>query len=136
MKHWAKSYIGKPWARMARGPDSFDCWGLVYDVYKTHYNIELPQNLIDPIHVKAYAMAINEGKDHPDWIEKDEPKEGYVVPLSKSRLFHHVGIWLDVDEGVILHAHQGSCVVAQSMHSMKAHNWTKFKYYTHRKLQG
>ena len=49
MKHWATEYIGKPWERMARGPDTFDCWGLVYDIYKNKHGIELSQNLIDPI---------------------------------------------------------------------------------------
>jgi len=110
MKHWAHNYIGKPWQRLARGPDTFDCWGLIYDIYKTQYNIELPKNLIDPVNVSAYGKAINEGKEHPDWAEHREPAEGFVVPLSKSRLFHHVGVWLDVDDGLILHAPEGgSC---------------------------
>lgn len=34
--------LGKPYKNLARGPDSFDCWGLVYYIYKKYLNIELP----------------------------------------------------------------------------------------------
>jgi len=131
MKHWASDYIGKPWVSMARGPDTFDCWGLIYDIYKTQYNIELALNVIDPKNVSAYGKAINEGKEHPEWKEYDAPQEGFVVPVSKQNLFHHVGIWLELDGGLILHCYEGGCVVAQSLHSMKTQFWKKFKYYKH-----
>lgn len=42
MNHWARQYIGRPWAPDADGPDRFSCWGLVRHVFRTRHAIEFP----------------------------------------------------------------------------------------------
>ena len=34
-------YVGKPWVSGGRGPDEFDCWGLVKYVMANEYDINL-----------------------------------------------------------------------------------------------
>jgi cell wall-associated NlpC family hydrolase len=42
MSHWARQYIGRPWARGDDGPARFACWGLVRHVFRTRHQVELP----------------------------------------------------------------------------------------------
>jgi hypothetical protein len=41
-RHWAVDLIGRPWAPDARGPDSFDCVGLVNWCTRRRLGVELP----------------------------------------------------------------------------------------------
>ena len=131
MEHWAEKYIGKPWARSTRGPDTYDCWGLVQAIYSNEFGIELPEPNCDASKFQSYSKAIETGRDHEEWCEQVTPFEGCVVPMSQSRIFHHVGIWLDIDGGVILHSYNGACVVAQTLTTLQSNNWRRFKYYKH-----
>jgi len=131
--HWAEKHIGKKWVPGARGPDTFDCWGLLCFVYKTRYGIRLPLNIIDALDIRKFGKAIHDGtKYDPDWTQIDKPVEGCGVALSQSRVFHHVGIWLEIDDGLILHCHGNSYVVAQSIQNMKINKWKQFKFYVHK----
>lgn len=40
--HWAARLIGKPYRRGAAGPDAFDCWGLVRNVFALQHRVALP----------------------------------------------------------------------------------------------
>jgi len=130
--HWASEYIGKPWVLAARGPDAFDCWGLVHYIYANRYDLELPPYIMRTRDVAEYGKAIDAQKTNPDWIHLDEPEEGCVVALSRSKIFHHVGIWLDVDEGRVLHCYDGSNVIAQSISTMEKQLWARIEFYKHK----
>ena len=42
MAHWVFEVIGKPWEVNQRGPDSFNCWGLLVYAFETQRGIHLP----------------------------------------------------------------------------------------------
>jgi cell wall-associated NlpC family hydrolase len=123
MNHWAEAYIGKPWCVAADGPDAFDCWGLVVDIQRQHYGRTLE---IIPVEQDNLRQLIRTIETHPvrqDWQPTNTPNEGDVVLLRQSRHPIHVGVWLDVDGGGVLHAERQSGVVFQEQHSLSLSGW-------------
>jgi cell wall-associated NlpC family hydrolase len=130
--HWAFQYIGKPWVSGARGPDAFDCWGLLYEVYKVRYGVTLP--LYDRVSARDILLCtrlISAGAEQVEWQRTEAPFEGCAVGLSQNRLFHHVGIYLEVDGGMILHAADKKSTTAQSPATLKSQGWNRIEYFFH-----
>lgn len=139
MKHWAFDYLGKPWLIGGRGPDTFDCWGLVYCIYRDHYGILLPSYpTITSKNLLAVTKYITNGatSSDSDWVRLDNPVDGCVVALSKNnRILHHVGIYLTIDKGMVLHATDAGSVIAQPITDLKRWGWSRIEYYTHKDYQ-
>jgi len=65
--------IGKPYARSARGPDAFDCWGLCAEVYR-RAGFTLPDYRDGHLtHKQTSALIKGLAQDHADWIDAPEP---------------------------------------------------------------
>lgn len=126
--HWAIDYIGKPWAVGAQGPDAFDCWALVRDVQRLHFDRELPIIDVNAMDLRAVYRAF---KAHPElerWQQVDAPVEGDIALLSSCRHPHHCGVWLDVDAGGLLHSEAATGVAFQDLASLRASGWSRLKY--------
>ena len=110
---FASRNLGKPYAPGAHGPDAFDCWGLVRAYYAEVLDIDLEEFAgVNLYNRGAIARAI-ENEKATNWTEC-EPTDGAVVAMSKSKRLHHVGVWLDIDGGLCLHAFDGANVVAST----------------------
>lgn len=82
--------IGKPFMDGGRGPDGFDCWGLVKEVYKRH-GIELPDYTISAKACEDISKQIKESR--PDWEKLDTPETPCLVLLKGDLYFvQHIGI--------------------------------------------
>lgn len=46
-RHWAADLIGLPWEPGARGPNAYDCWGLVWHVLNHIHGWPVPDVLLD-----------------------------------------------------------------------------------------
>lgn len=112
--HWAFNYLGLPWVSGHEGPTSFDCWGLVRYVQKQHYGRDLSSIHVDADNVRAVVHAFNGNDERNRWHKVDAPKDGDCLLLSQSEEPTHVGVWLDVDGGGLLHAVKGAGVVFSS----------------------
>lgn len=131
--HWATKYVGKPWVSGARGPDVFDCWGLLYWVYLERYGVELPlYEGIDAQNLSLVTRMINAGaQEHQQWSRITDPHDGCAVGMSSNIFFHHVGIYCAVDGGMVLHCADGRGVVAQSLVALKSQGWNRVEYFSH-----
>lgn len=131
MSHWAADYIGKGWAAGAEGPDAFDCWTFLRHVYRAHYSIDLP--LIDSTladNYRATANAIASQPDRGNWTQVvDAPRDGDAVLLAHSRHPTHVGVWLEVDGGGVLHCVHGAGVVFSALSALARGGWGRIEYY-------
>lgn len=128
--HWALPYIGMPWEAGAKGPDVFDCWGFIVWVNRHHYGRDLPD--IPPAAEGNLLALARKFRDHPErkrWHFTDTPKEGDAVLLRQSRHPIHVGIWLDLDGGGVLHCVKGNGVVFQTPQSLQMCAWHIEGYY-------
>jgi len=100
--HWACKYIGKPWKSGGFGPDAYNCYGLVHDIYQKRFGIVLPKLLISESDTKTIGVMM---KNHParkGFIEIQEPKEGDIVIMND----YHCGLVIAPDQKGIIHAYK------------------------------
>lgn len=80
--------IGKPFGRMGRGPDAYDCWGLVMEMLRR-----------DGIQPKDYGwadeavarQAMMQGAIQTHWERLNGPSPGAVALFRIGRFCSHVG---------------------------------------------
>lgn len=124
--HWAFDYIGQPWVA-----GTHDCWGFFRRVQAERFGRVLPA--IEPDSYRslhcARAFAGNPERDH--WQPTATPAEGDAVLLAHARHPSHVGLWIEVDGGGVLHCLQRAGVVFQTVKSLKAQGWGHLEYYRH-----
>jgi len=106
---WVNKYIGLPWLANGRGPDGYDCWGLVALVYKDVLGIELPDFYVPGYTRSRAAKAMGKGLveciDEQRAVEVERPRDMAIAMLHRNKLCHHVGIKI---AGGILHSHKHS----------------------------
>ena len=102
----------------------FNCWGLLRDVQRRFFGIQLPlTSLGDPM------AAMYEGKmKSGDWVIEPEPFHGAGV-LMRSGLEPHCGVWLDFDGGGVLHCERGSGIRWQNEADLRVCGYSNLKFY-------
>lgn len=104
-------YIGKPFVSGARGPDAYDCWGLVLAVYAEVYGIRLPDYDIAADALHQITRQISAEIATPLWTvtNPDEAPSVAVMALHEDHphLANHCGVCLG---GCVLHTTQNAGV--------------------------
>ena len=132
MMHWSLQYIGKPYEVCARGPERFDCFGLLWHIYSNVYAIDLGEFLGITASPLAKQCAALEGSvSSDDWVEVETPFDGCAVAMGQRKVLHHVGIYLAADGGKILHADK-PMVVAATLKRLKMHGFKTIRFYRHK----
>ncbi len=132
-RHWARQYMGKPWINGGQGPEAFDCWGLVRHVLAEHFNIQVPTVDIDPDCLRGCIRALQNGKRDGTWRRVKTPGDGDVVLMAHAKYPSHIGIWLHVDAGGILHCLRGCGVVYSTPIKLRLSGWGGIEYYRYNK---
>lgn len=121
--------IGRPWKSGADGPKQFDCWGLLRHAYRERRGILLPMfpgiEETGPREVIREIEAATESR----WSEIAKPEHFCAVGISAGRRITHVGLWLDVDEGGVLHSAQQCGVVFQTRASLRASGMQNLSFF-------
>lgn len=134
MTHWANHYIGKPWEAGGRGPESYDCYGLVAEVQARHFGRQLPLvDGIEPTDQRAVAQAMARADYRAGWvpIPMAERAEGDLVLMAHARHPSHIGVWLAVDGGGILHCANGPGVVFSTLAALRLAGWGHLEWWRH-----
>lgn len=102
MSHWARPLIGLPYVPGARGPDAFDCIGLVRYCFEHHRGIELP----------AYALGESTPRELLRFVKATgwrrtqlaEAKDWDIMTMDNFA-GRHIGVVVESSEGLgLLHA--------------------------------
>lgn len=140
MTHWASKYVGIPWESGARGPEAFDCWGLVWAIQREVFGREIP------------SFPVNEWPDHPtlefakqvraveasltEWKKIELPERDGDIVLMNGGL--HVGVFTSSDGGLLIHSRRSfvrgvrGLSTAQPMQSVRQTNaYRNLEFYTH-----
>lgn len=124
--HWAADYIGQPWVAGAN-----DCWSFCRRVWAERFGLSVPVIEVDAAHLAAVTRAFIGHPERVRWAEVDSPVEGDAVLLAHSRFPTHVGIWVGVDGGGVLHCEQASGVVFSSPGALARCGWGRLAFYRH-----
>ena len=90
---FAHQQLGKPYVWGAQGPNSFDCSGLIYYVYKNAANITLPRTSVEQSKFGTTVSKSNLKAEDLVFFDTNGPNNGAVS---------HVGIY--AGEGQLIHA--------------------------------
>jgi hypothetical protein len=131
----------KPWRAGAQGPDAYDCWGLARAAQRELAGRDLPVVNADPSDLRAVVRLVTSHPLHSEWHKVTRPRHLDLVLMSHSRHPHHIGVWLDLDGGVVLHATEqftkGTAdpnkpgVMAETMPALQAQGWARFQFMRH-----
>lgn len=121
--HWAAPLIGKPYRLGARGPDAFDCWGLLQFCWRMRLGLDVPDIGAAATPLSARARAFRTcGFGEVEAFVVAAPREFDAVYMTQRRVAHHIGLWLEPgDPGGVLHAMEGAGVVFQRRADLAAH---------------
>lgn len=133
-RHFASDYIGKKWVNGARGPDKFDCWGLCYYVLKKEYDTDVPSYLgVDAKDLSTTTVLLTAAMSTlTEWAQVDTPEDGCIVAMGMGADVTHVGIYLDVDGGTVLHCMDRMGVLCQRIQTLANHRLSIHGYYVPR----
>ena len=123
--HPAVHYIGTPWSPHGEGPDNFHCWAFFCLIQKTHYGRTVPP-VVNP---RTQAKMFRAHVERKRWVWVEVPLDGDGVLMRQSRVPVHVGTWLEVDGGGILHCAEGAGVVFQRPDALALNGWRVEGYY-------
>lgn len=131
-EHWALKHIGNPWVAGARGPDRYDCWGLVFQVYKTELGLDLPE--LPGIDAKNRLQVAKTIRGQEIFEIAETPQEFDVVILGRCSQCHHVGIFTEAEGGGVIHCQDGAGVVFVTVQQLKVQNFNKISFLRHAKI--
>lgn len=127
--HWVNQYIGKQWKSGACGPDKYDCFGIVKTILERHYKTILPDIHVDTNSLLSIIKAIKSDSAWSEWELIEKPHDGCLVKLYKQVEPDHIGIWLEIDGGGIIHSPNGGSVCFDKPFHLAAMGWKKLEYY-------
>lgn len=105
-------YIGMPWVVGTDGPDTFDCMGFFKHVQGKHFDVQVPMIFApDPNDDRAISLLFLTHEERRNWKKIEEPEHGCAVLIRRPM---HIGTWLNIDGGGVLHCVRGVGVVFTS----------------------
>ena len=129
MTHWSEQYRTHTWQAGASGPHAWDCWSFFRTVQARHYGRAVPEVGVDAADIHAVARAFISHGERARWLEVDAPQDGDAVLMAHSRYPSHVGVWLAVDGGGVLHCQSGAGVLFTPRNRLAVSGWPRVNFY-------
>ena len=97
--------IGKPFKDGGRGPDSYDCWGLVREVFR-RFGVELPDYNVGAFECEQIGQQImKEMRTLARWQRLKKPEVPCVVVIKNDPVWaNHCGVY--IGDGKFIHTLQ------------------------------
>ena len=120
--------LAKPWERGAAGPDKWDCWNIAAHIAREEFGRAMPDIREPPSEPRELIRFV---KNHPArrlWAPADGPAHGRLVEIAQVKHPYHIGMYLDLDGGGVLHCAEGIGVSFDPLHVLKF-SWSGFYYH-------
>jgi len=118
--HWANAYIRSPYRRNP-GPGEYNCATLFRHVQREQYGREVPFFGPEPSREELRALLTG-------WVEVDKPVDGDAVTAWYGGQLH-IGTWLTVDGGKVLHTSPGAGGSCLSLRELELAGWGSFRFF-------
>lgn len=123
--------IGTPYRLGAQGPDELDCYSCARLVQARLYARSMPDFAMPAEAGRmAIAAAISIHPERDRWKEIAGPVDGALVTMARNHSGYHIGTWIEEDGGIIVHAIEECGVVADTISTLEAVGWRKFRFHT------
>lgn len=120
--------LGAPYVHCGRGPESYDCWGLIVVIRE-----RMGQPIIDEwAHIEqsqeVLYQVVLEGFSRSCWLRTSEYNPGDIVGLGKNKLMHHAGI---ITPWGIMHTVKSFGAIIQTPYELKLNGYRLIQPYTY-----
>jgi len=106
--------------------NGFNCWGLLHYVQKHYFSVKMP---VAPIGDRETCLRMFADRvEAKVWAHVEKPSHGDGALMREGKN-PHVGIYLDIDGGGILHALEGMGVIFTPCQDLNYHGFGRVKYY-------
>jgi len=123
-----ENVLGVRYESGSMGPKTFDCWGLVRYIQREGFGRDL-QSIVPPSeNVRELIKFIRAHPEHKNWKKSDVPVHGGLVEMSNSTHPHHIGVYLDIDGGGIVHCSVAG-VTFDPVIALTCSGWRSLIYY-------
>lgn len=126
---FVQSNIGKPHVKGAMGPESYSCLGLVRACEREVFGRDVPVVNVDEESPRAIVNAVMSHPIRQLWRQYPAPLHGDLVEMARHDQGSHVGVFLNIDRGGILHCVQVGGVRFDALQTLPALGWHSFRYW-------
>lgn len=107
--------LGRPYRARAMGMDAFDCYGLARHLQAEFFGRDLPLFQLPADAGRfAIASAITVHPERQRWREIAQRVDGAMVVMARQDCGFHLGVFLALDGGIVVHTIEQTGVVAES----------------------
>lgn len=121
-------YLGTPYKIGTQGPEYFDCWGWVRFANKQLWGRDIPWIDMSQQSPGEFIKRGYEYRRQMDWVVMDNPIHSCLVEMSHRLHAHHVGVFLDIDGGQVVHAIQGNGLICDALLTLPACGWHPIRF--------
>ncbi len=122
-------YVGIPWAAGGQGPNEFDCMGFFRMLQGKHFGIGVP-SIIAPDYDDPEVLVdlFGSHEERAQWLRIADAEHGCAVIVHRPM---HIGTWLDVDGGGVLHCVRGPGVIFTTDSSWPVSGFGRKEFFRH-----
>ncbi|HZP98549.1 MAG TPA: hypothetical protein VFB13_03355 [Reyranella sp.] len=121
MPHWTEQYLGLPY-------EPAGCWLLFERVQRERFGRAVSIGAL-PEDRRERIQAFRSGAGTLRWVETRAPIEGDAVLMTSSRHPHHVGVYVAIGRGRVLHSIEGQGSQCTPIDNIAAIRWRILGYY-------
>lgn len=121
--------IGAPWAAGAMGPAAFDCWGMAREVQHRLFERTMPAIEGPPTDPRALMRFVRDHTARAQWRQVSAPTHGCLVEMGQARNPFHIGVWLDVGGGSIIHSQERVGCTFDRLVALRAIGWHRITFH-------
>lgn len=114
--------IGAPYDAQNRAP-GFHCWGAFVAAQEILGRQHLPEFVPDSVRLEARAAVLQDHPERSRWREIAGPETGCAVLMGRQKLAIHVGCYLELDGGGVLHATPQTGVAFDTFQRLRLASW-------------
>jgi len=106
--------LGRTYRAGAMGPEAYDCYGLARHLQAAFFGRDLPLFQL-PAEAGRFgiASAITVHPERQRWREIPRPVDGSMVVMARQDCGFHLGVFLALDGGLVVHTLEQTGVVAE-----------------------
>lgn len=124
------SLIGTRYELGAQGPDAVDCYSAAKLLQLRLFGREMPDfQMPGEAGRTAIAAAIAVHPERARWHQVERPVDGCLVTMARHLQGYHLGTWLMEDGGIIVHAMERCGVVVDTISTLQAVGWQRFRFH-------
>lgn len=130
------SIVGLPWQEGAQGPCAYDCWGLARSTQRELFGRDLPllacaagPSQVNRDNIRDVIRAMDSVELRGEWVRADRPQHGDIAMISHRKYPSHMGTFLRLDGGGILHVTREGGVRFEPITLLRLGGWARISFF-------